>query len=188
MVSGVQQFEAAADIDEADAGFAGVVVVGIGTREDQPSIGLFEADDDIVGLAVVAGGVFECVLDEGDEEQWGDLAVGVGDIDLQGDGKTCVGPGALEGDIVLEVGDFLVQIDLVRVGLVQIIAKEIGELHDHIAGLAVLTVDGAVDGVEAVEQEVGVDLGTEVFEFGLELADLDVADVLPLFGPALGIE
>jgi len=88
--------------------------------------------------------------------------------------RLLVDPQSLQVDVVFQIRDLFRECDPVFIGLVEHVAHHFGEVQDGGGGLLGTEVDEGIDVVEDVEEEVGIDLGAEELEFGLELLVLEL--------------
>lgn len=89
--------------------------------------------------------------------------------------------GLLEFDVVDEIGDLLFQGHFFSSGIGEYVAHHGGEAQDCAGGLFGFSEGHGIDAIEGIEKEVGVYLGFEIGEFGVEFfflgSDPAVADL-----------
>ena len=191
MSLGVEQGEALAEVGQSDARTA-VVVAVLGEKA------VFDAADDVVSLLadvdaderrlVVAHPVLEGILDERDEEQGGDFKgvlrladVGL-ELGMEGEAD------AHQFDVVADEIQLLFQGDTRLATVVEDVAEEAAEVVDGALRLFGAESDEAVDIIQGVEEEMGVELALQVLELGLGAAFFQFAahgfHLIPVAGHA----
>ena len=113
--------------------------------------------------------MLEAVLDDGLQEHGWDSVVGVGYLHIEGEVGLTLHADALEVDVVLDVLHFLGERHGVGATVVDDVAQHLGELEHRGGGFLVLHYGEGIDAVEGIEEEVGVDLCTQVLELLLHL-------------------
>ena len=174
----VEDFEALLHILHADAGAGRWRRAGArAVAHADAVVGYFDEDAVAVELAAQGDGaavdarleaVLDAVFDERLEQDAGDEDVEGSRIDFLFDVQL-VGAEADHFDVEVVVGEaeFVAQGD-VGVVILEQRAQDVGELHGHFAGEFGLDADQGRDGVEGVEEEVGIDLTLQGVEAGFE--------------------
>ena len=191
MSLGVEQGEALAEVGQSDARTA-VVVAVLGEKA------VFDAADDVVSLLadvdaderrlVVAHPVLESILDERDEEQGGDFdrMLRLADIGLEHGMERETD--THQFDVVADEIQLLFQGDTRLATVVEDVAEEAAEVVDGALRLFGAESDEAVDIIQGVEEEMGVELALQVLEFGLGATFFQFAahrfDLIPVAGHA----
>jgi hypothetical protein len=181
--------EAAADVIEADT-VAGVwVKAGARVRDGNGEGGGRDfggnADEAATGLGGDA--VFDGIFDERFEGENGDAEGEGGGIDGEFGAEVAAEAKLFDFEVSADDGEFLLERDE-GVVVAEEVAKDVGEVEDGLACALSIGGDDAVEGIEGVEEEVGVDLGLEGAEFGLgeEAGAFGLAGMLEAFGNELG--
>lgn len=156
---GVEQFQPFAAILDADGGISAFVVfhnVVLGQKY-QGVVFYLNRDED--GAVFRRGGsIFKRVFDKGDKQHGWNLKLWCVDVGFENDVGMMIQPEPLQIDVVVQIFNFALNVgrfvDRVTVGVLQ----NVGKLGKSALGLVRLGDHEAVNRVECVEQEVGVDL------------------------------
>jgi hypothetical protein len=173
----VEEMQTFAQVVQADAGgVGGGGAEGAGVFDGDVEEGVFDVglDDEIAGAGGLADAMFDGVFDEGLEEQWRDRAVGGGGVDGDGGAETVGEADGFEGEIVGDGGEFGLERDGVGVVVAEAVAEDVRQAGEHVLGAGGVEVDEGADGVEGVEEEVGVELGFEGAELGFAEGELEL--------------
>jgi len=178
-VRAVEMREAVAEVGEADA--AGGIFgsgwrqagAGVGDFEDHAAVfavrGDGELHDFVAGLHAVAQRVFNDRLKkELRNERWEE-----GRIDVVRDGEFAFEAFLHQFEIAASDLEFLFERKFVRAGTAQREAEKIAELREHGVGGAHVFVHDGGNGVERIEQEMGLNLKAKIFELRLREAGLE---------------
>ena len=191
MLPGIEEGETLAEVGQSDARTA-VVFLVLGEKA------VFDAADDVVSLLadvdaderrlVVAHPVLESILDERNEEQGGDFdrMLRLADIGLEHGMEREAD--AHQFDVVADEIQLLFQGDTRLATVVEDVAEEAAEVVDGALRLFGTESDEAVDIIQGVEEEMGVELALQVLEFGLGATFFQFAahrfDLIPVAGHA----
>jgi len=118
--------------------------------------------------------VLDGVLDQGLDAEDGDGVVTQFGRDVDDCGEAGAETGALNLEVGLDDGELFLKADHVLAGGEEV-AEDFAEAEDEAAGIGGLTGNAAIESVEGVEEEVGMDLGLEGLEFGLEHEAFELA-------------
>ena len=191
MLPGIEEGETLAEVGQSDARTA-VVFLVLGEKA------VFDAADDVVILLpdvdtderrlVVAHPVLESILDERDEEQGGDFdrMLRLADIGLEHGMEREAD--THQFDVVADEIQLLFQGDTRLATVVEDVAEEAAEVVDGALRLFGAESDEAVDIIQGVEEEMGVELALQVLELGLGAAFFQFAahgfHLIPVAGHA----
>ncbi len=173
----VEEMQAFAQVLQADAGgVGGGGAERAGVFDGNVEHGVFDVglDHEIAGAAGLADAVFDGVFDEGLEEQGRDGAGSGRGVDGDGGAEAVSEADGFEGEIVGDGGEFGLEGDGVGVVVAEAMAEDVREAGEHVLGAGGVEVDEGADGVEGVEQEVGVELGFEGAELGFAEGELEL--------------
>lgn len=106
-------------------------------------------------------------------------------IDLEIDGQSVSEAGFFDVEVAREKGHFLAERGLVAVGGVERVAEQIAEPCDGAIGGLWVLMNERGDGVQCIEQKVGVELHAQGFESGLDELGFELSGAEFAFGRAL---
>lgn len=118
--------------------------------------------------------VLDGILDQGLDAEDGDGVVTQFGRDVDDCGEAGAETGALDLEVGLDDGELFFEADGVLASGEEV-TEYCAEAQDEAAGIGGLTGNAAVESIEGVEEEVGMDLGLEGFEFGLEHEAFELA-------------
>jgi hypothetical protein len=105
--------------------------------------------------------VLEGVFDEGlEQEDWDEAIEGVL-RDLLDDAEAVAEADLLDGEVAADELEFVAEGEFLGFGVFEGQAEEVAEIADHFVGRVWVPVDERGDGIEGVEEEVGLELGPE---------------------------
>lgn len=176
-----EHLETLADILQSDA--CALVILrtermtlrdGVLGGEEQAGSILTQSDMDPGTWIVDDAGVLEAVLDHGLQDHRWNHIVRIGDLTLEGQIGLTLHTDSLEVNVVTDVLHFFLQKHLFCAAVVNHIAEHLGELQHRIGGLLILSHSEGIDTVERVEEEVRIDLRTQVLQSVLHLLLLEL--------------
>ena len=112
--------------------------------------------------------VFKTVLDEWDEQEWGDGISFRRTIDGEMDMAASFEAGLLQLDIIGEIVELLFEGNFFATGIEQDVAHHRREPDDGVGGAIRPFQRHGIDAVQGIEEEVRVDLCFEVGQLGVE--------------------
>lgn len=172
-----------ANANAAEYQFVGVLAdgaVGIPDLDLDAVIGNPGEYFDEVGTFVLADAMANGVFDERLEKKWRhELIEGCG-FGVEGKGEALAEALLLYADIEIEKLEFARERDFVLAHLIERDAEELAEAEEDIFGGAGIFLNEGYGGLKCVEEEVGLDLHAQGFEFGggetnLKLSAIDFA-------------
>lgn len=186
-VGSIAELEAALDILEADTlaldGARAESGSGIGDADGDRVTIEADGDPDLSAFRLGGDGVLDRVFDQGLEGEDGNGSAAHLGVDIDVSAEPDAQPQLFNLEISFHDGQFLLQWDVATI-YPEKVAQDIGEIQHGAAGTGGFAGDDAIQGIESVEQEMGVDLGFEgaKFSFGDEVAHFGFAEVLDVGG------